>query len=80
MIGTSNKTTLLTLFDIIKFIVKIDYPHHYPAFTSLALQILAQAEQQGQAISDMFVTMMKQLREIFLEFSERKKTMAKKLF
>ena len=62
----STRTTLPTVFDALRFIVRIDYPHHYPAFTQLSLHILQQMQQQLQDPPELLVSMTKQLREAYL--------------
>lgn len=39
-----DKRYMVTLFDILKFIVKIDYPQNYPIFTDFIITLTSQLE------------------------------------
>lgn len=51
-----------TLFDVLKFIVKIDYPHAYPSFTGFAEQVGNKAWEEAENPTEISVLMLKQLR------------------
>ena len=34
-----DKRYMVTLFDMLKYIVKIDYPQNYPAFTEFVIKL-----------------------------------------
>lgn len=76
----NNKTTLSTTFDVLRFIVKVDYPHQYPAFTQLALQILTEGQLYLDDPPELLVSLLKQLRETYLELSQRKSSFSRKQF
>jgi predicted amino acid-binding ACT domain protein len=60
----ATKVHLSTLFDVLKFIVKIDYPHHYRDFSAFAAQVGRQACEEGERVTDITVITLKQLREV----------------
>jgi hypothetical protein len=53
----SPRILLFTYFDIVKYIVKIDFPHFYPEFTQLVIKMTEEI-----SIDDANVTRFKELK------------------
>lgn len=54
-----ERAFLKTLFDMARFIVDKDYPHHFPAFSQFTLKMLAEID-----LSDISIMVTKQLKEV----------------
>jgi len=54
-----DRQYLVTLFDMTKFILKVDFPHNFPDFTSLLLKLVSEID-----LSDMSIIIFKELREV----------------
>jgi hypothetical protein len=63
----SERIFVKSLFDVIGFIAKADYPHTFPELTQYTLNLLANIQ-----VNDENVRNFKALRDIFLELAERK--------
>jgi hypothetical protein len=54
-----DRRYMVTLFDMLKYIVKIDYPQNYPAFSEFVIKLVAEIQ-----MTDLCVVIFKEVKEV----------------